>query len=55
MIKGVSSVGVCALGHTLSRSLTEGLMKFVSDLLEAVGRDILAMRSQEVQLNVPAS
>ena len=48
-------VGVWLRRHTLSCSLAEGLMKFVSDLLEAVGRDILAMRSQEVQLDVPSS
>ena len=55
MMKGAGWVGVCSRGHTLTCSLAEGLMKFVSDLLETVGGDILAMRSQEVQLDVPSS
>ena len=54
-MKGAGWFGICSRGNTLSRSLAEGLMKFVSDLLETVGGDILAMRSQEVQLDVPSS
>ena len=44
---------MCSRMRTLHGPLSKGFMEFVNNLLKAVCGDILAMGSEQVQLNVP--